>query len=61
MSVREDSAPLMILEYLPYGDLQGFLEKYRCIILQCALEQVYDSSIEKGVLNPVLILLHITV
>ena len=25
----EDSAPLMILEYMPYGDLQGFLEKHK--------------------------------
>ena len=27
--VNEDSAPLMILEYMPYGDLHGFLVKNR--------------------------------
>ena len=31
MSVKDDSAPLMILEYMPYGDLQGFLEDHRQI------------------------------
>ena len=25
----EDSAPLLILEYMPYGDLQELLESYR--------------------------------
>ena len=25
----EDNAPLMILEYMPYGDLKGFLEKHK--------------------------------
>jgi hypothetical protein len=24
-----DNAPLMILEYMPYGDLQGFLESHK--------------------------------
>ena len=27
----DDSAPLMILEYMPYGDLQNFLENHRYI------------------------------
>ena len=27
-----EGAPLMILEYMPYGDLQGFLEKHRLVI-----------------------------
>ena len=30
--VNEDSAPLMILEYMPYGDLHGFLVKNRCSV-----------------------------
>ena len=25
----EDSAPLMILEYMPYGDLRSFLENHK--------------------------------
>ena len=29
MSVKEDSAPLMILEYMPYGDLHKFLSAHR--------------------------------
>ena len=29
----EYSAPLMILEYMPYGDLQGFLESHKYILL----------------------------
>ena len=32
----EYSAPLMILEYMPYGDLQGFLESHK-YILTCLL------------------------
>ncbi len=27
--VNEDSAPLMILEYMPYGDMREFLRKNR--------------------------------
>ncbi len=27
--IDEDSAPLMILEYMPYGDLQSFLTAHR--------------------------------
>ena len=27
----EESAPLMILEYMPYGDLQGFLESHKYV------------------------------
>ena len=27
----EDSAPLMILEYMPYGDLQSFLENHKYV------------------------------
>ena len=27
--VDEDSAPLMILEYMPYGDLQSFLTSHK--------------------------------
>jgi hypothetical protein len=29
LSVKDDSAPLMILEYMPYGDLKGFLQDHR--------------------------------
>ena len=29
VSFHNEGAPLMILEYMPYGDLQGFLEKQR--------------------------------
>ena len=29
MNVSDDSAPLMILEYMPYGDLEGFLTAHR--------------------------------
>ena len=28
----DESAPLMILEYMPYGDLQGFLESHKYIL-----------------------------
>ena len=31
MSIDDDSAPLMILEYMPYGDLHGFLETHRYV------------------------------
>ena len=27
----DDSAPLMILEYMPYGDLKGFLQNHKYI------------------------------
>ena len=27
----EESAPLMILEYMPYGNLQGFLESHKYV------------------------------
>ena len=27
--IDEDSAPLMILEYMPYGDLQSFLTAHK--------------------------------
>lgn len=27
----DDNAPLMILEYMPYGDLQGFLESHKYV------------------------------
>ena len=27
----EDNAPLMILEYMPYGDLQSFLESHKYV------------------------------
>ena len=29
VSFHNEGAPLMILEYMPYGDLQEFLEKHR--------------------------------
>ena len=29
----DDNAPLMILEYMPYGDLQSFLESHKCVSL----------------------------
>lgn len=29
--VDQNSAPLMILEYMPYGDLQSFLQTYKYI------------------------------
>ena len=41
-----DNAPLMILEYMPFGDLQGFLRKCRwctCAEVHCACETVIIS------------------
>ena len=29
VSFHSEGAPLMILEYMPYGDLQEFMEKHR--------------------------------
>lgn len=29
VNAADDSAPLMILEYMPFGDLRGFLEAHR--------------------------------
>ena len=31
--ISEDSAPLMILEYMPFGDLHSFLSKHKYVLL----------------------------
>ena len=34
----EDNAPLMILEYMPYGDLQGFLESHKYVLVDLPID-----------------------
>ena len=38
--VHSEGAPLMILEYMPYGDLQGFLAKHKYTALTACFQLI---------------------
>lgn len=40
-----DNAPLMILEYMPYGDLQGFLESHKYVLVYHTIDFCISTAI----------------
>ena len=42
-SQYSEGAPLMILEYMPYGDLQSFLKRHKSVY--CTMEPRYSKPL----------------